>query len=140
MTVLVAFDFGKKRIGVSVGDTLTRSARALPALANDWTAVERAVREWGPDAFVVGLPLGRDGDEQPITREARAFAQRLHESFARPVHLVDERYTSLAAASQLREARNSGAMTRRVRKGDEDSAAAQLILEQWLREKAGTGG
>lgn len=133
----LAFDYGEKRIGVAIGDSLTRSARPLPALAPaDRQAIERLVAEWRPAALIVGLPLDEDGSEQRITGPARRFAAALRQRLQLPVHEVDERYSSRAADELLREARASGRMTRRVRKGDRDARAACVILEQWLREKA----
>ena len=114
---------------------MTRAARPLGTVAEDWPAIERLLAEWHPKACVVGLPLGRDDEEQPITRRARAFAERLQERFKGPVHLCDERYSSRAGLDDLRQARASGALKRRVREGDKDSAAARVILEQWLGEQ-----
>lgn len=133
--VYLAFDYGTKRIGVAIGDAVTRAARGLGAVAEDWPGIERLLAEWKPAACIVGLPLGRDDEEQPITRRARAFAQELQRRFGGPVHLCDERYSSRSALGDLREARASGAMARRVRTGDKDSAAARVILEQWLGEQ-----
>ncbi|HUR40411.1 MAG TPA: Holliday junction resolvase RuvX [Verrucomicrobiae bacterium] len=132
--VYLAFDYGTKRIGVAIGDAVTRGARGLGAVGEDWNAIDGLIREWRPQACVVGLPVGRDSEEQPITQRARAFAQRLQERFEGPVHLCDERYSSRAGLDDLRRARASGAMKRRVRTGDKDSAAARVILEQWLGE------
>ena len=133
--VYLAFDFGIKRIGIAVGDAVTGGARGLGALPQDWTRIERLLDEWRPSACVVGLPLGRNDEEQPITRQARAFAAELGKRFGGPVHLCDERYSSRAALGDLRDARASGAMKRRVRSGDKDSAAARVILEQWMGEQ-----
>lgn len=133
--VYLAFDYGTRRIGIAIGDAVTRAARGLGAIPEDWRAIEQLLAEWKPAACVVGLPLGQDDGEQPITRRARAFAQALQERFPGPVHLCDERYSSRAALDDLREARASGAMKRRVRTGDKDSAAARVILEQWLGEQ-----
>lgn len=133
--VFLAFDYGTRRIGVAIGDAVTRAARPLGAVAEDWQAIEGLLAEWHPRACVVGLPLGRDDEEQAITQRARAFARELQSRFAGPVHLCDERYSSRSALDDLRQARASGAMNRRVRKGDKDSAAARVILEQWLGEQ-----
>lgn len=134
--VFLAFDYGERRIGIAVGDTLTRSARPLSALANaqapDWAAIERLIRDWLPSALVVGLPLDEDGSEQAITAPARRFARALEGRSGLTVHLADERYSSRAADDALREARSSGRMNRKVRKGDRDGQAARIILEQWL--------
>ncbi len=131
----LAFDYGAKRIGAAVGDDLTYSARPLPAIANgDWTALDRVIQDWKPLALVLGLPLDEDGGEQPVTVEARRFSRQLAARYRLPVHECDERYSSRAADDALRDARASGRMGRRVRKGDRDGEAARVILEQWLAE------
>lgn len=135
--VFLAFDYGTKRIGVAIGDAVTRAARGLGAVPHDWTQIGRMLAEWSPAACVVGLPLGENGDEQAITRAARRFAEELRRHYAGPVHLCDERYSSRSARGDLRDARASGALKRRVREGDKDSAAARIILEQWLAEQDG---
>lgn len=135
MPLFLAFDYGEKRIGTAVGDDVTRSARALAAVAgNDWKSVEKLVADWRPSALIVGLPLHEDGSEQATTTAARRFATQLGERLKLPVHLADERYSSRAADDFLRDARSSGRMTRRVRKGDRDAQAARVILQQWLEE------
>ncbi len=135
MAVFLALDYGEKRIGAAVGDDLTRSARPLPALAtDDWSAADRLLAEWRPAALIVGLPLDEDGSDQPITAAARRYGRQLGERYRLPVHECDERYSSRAADDVLREARASGRMTRRIRKGDRDGEAARVILEQWLSE------
>lgn len=132
----LAFDFGHKRIGVAVGDRITGTARPLPTVASasgtDWTALLRVIAEWRPEALIVGLPLNEDGSEQPITTAARKFANDLATRSKLQVHLADERFSSRAADDALRDARSSGRMTRRVRKGDRDGESARVILEQWM--------
>lgn len=130
----LAFDYGTQRLGAAVGDDLTGTARPLATLAPaDWPAILRLVADWRPAAIVVGLPLDEDGGEQPISVAARRFARALAERTRLPVHECDERFSSRAADEVLREARSSGRMGRRVRKGDRDGQAARLILEQWLQ-------
>lgn len=136
--IYLAFDFGTQRIGVAVGDAVTRSSRALCTIPEDWKQIERLLAEWEPAACVVGLPLDREGGEQAITRKARDFASELGKHIKGPVHLCDERYSSRSAQDDLRSARSSGAMKRRVRQGDKDSASARLILQQWLDENQKT--
>jgi putative holliday junction resolvase len=134
---VLAFDFGLKRIGIACGDTLTCSAAPQSAAAAgpagpDWSAIARAVRTLTPAVLVVGAPYNADGSESALTASARAFAAELEQRFALPVHLVDERYSSLEASAGLRERRASGARRRRVGKGDVDSAAAAVILGRWF--------
>ncbi|MDZ7735111.1 MAG: Holliday junction resolvase RuvX [Gammaproteobacteria bacterium] len=126
-TTLLGFDFGDKRIGVAVGQTLTGTATALTTVAMhqqkpDWPAITRLVNEWQPDALVVGIPLTMTGDDQPLTDRAKAFARRLEGRYHLPVYGVDERLSSHAARNNLRS-------THEV-----DSEAARIILETWLSE------
>ena len=135
MTYL-AFDYGLKRVGVAVGDVITGTARPLPTInvggEVDWKLLLALIGEWRPEAAIVGLPLDDDGSEQPMTTAARRFAEELGRRAGIPVHLADERFSSRAADDALRDARASGRMTRRVRKGDRDGEAARVILEQWM--------
>ena len=136
--VFLAFDFGTRRIGVAVGDSLTGRARPLPAIAHhahpDWKAIHDLLRDWRPNGCIVGLPLDLDGHDQAITGQARQFAADLRHRFGVPVHLTDERLTSRAADGLLRDARADGSHPRRLRKGERDGMAARLILEQWLAQ------
>ncbi len=129
----LAFDYGEKRIGSAVGDTITGTARPLATLTDGIEAAVTLVLDWRPQALVVGLPLNEDGSEQRITTKTRAFAAALAARCQLTVHLADERYSSRAADDVLRSARASGAMTRRVKKGDRDGLAAKIILEQFLQ-------
>lgn len=133
MPTYLAFDYGEKRIGAAVGDSLTQSARPLATIDSGLAGASKLVREWAPKAVIVGLPLNEDGSDQPVTAKARQFATALKAACGLAVYFSDERYSSRAADDMLRDARASGAMARRVRKGDRDGRAAQVILEQWLR-------
>jgi putative Holliday junction resolvase len=137
--VVLAFDYGSRRIGVAVGQTLTGTASPAGILASreagpDWQAVKQCLHEWAPSRLLVGLPYNMDGSDTVLTATCRAFGDELARRFGLPVEFVDERLTSRAATDELREARRSGAKTRRVRPEDIDALAARLILESWLRE------
>ncbi|MES2682554.1 MAG: Holliday junction resolvase RuvX [Pseudomonadota bacterium] len=134
MPTYLAFDYGEKRIGTAVGDTITGTARPLATLTGGMDAVLKLIAEWRPAALVVGLPLMEDGTDQRITTLTRKFAKELAALSKLAVHFSDERYSSRAADDLLRDARSSGAMTRRVKKGDRDGLAAKILLEQFLQE------
>jgi putative Holliday junction resolvase len=132
MGTLLGFDFGPRKIGVAVGQTLTGSATPLTTLRSlrdqpDWERIERLVREWRPSAAVVGLPYNMDDTETENAPRARRFARQLEGRFGLEVHLVDERLTSIEARRQL----GKGATSREV----VDAMAAKLILETWLCEQ-----
>jgi putative Holliday junction resolvase len=134
---VLAFDFGLRRIGIASGDTLTRSAAPRPAarVSNsgpDWDAIAREVRALAPQELVVGAPYNDDGSEGALGECARRFAAELERRFALPVHLVDERLSSLEASAQLKARRASGERRRRVQRADVDSAAAAVILGRYF--------
>ncbi len=134
--VYLGFDYGLKRIGMAIGDDLTRLARPLPVITNgrepDWIAIGKLIKEWRPDAVIVGLPVNLDGADQAITTPARNFAQELGSRYGLPVFMVDERLSSRAADDEIRTARADGRKKHRVQKGERDGVAARLILEQYL--------
>jgi putative Holliday junction resolvase len=132
---LLGFDFGTKRIGVAVGQELTRTATALVTLNSrdggpDWTAISRLIEEWQPAALVVGLPLNLDGSESESSRLARRFGNRLAGRYNLPVFTADERLSSSEAEALLAE-------RGRFDKADIDKLAAQLILQDWLETNNG---
>jgi putative Holliday junction resolvase len=134
----LGFDYGGRRIGVAVGDGITRKARPLPTIANgrepDWTTIAKLLKDWRPSGVVVGLPIDLDGSDQAITGQAKAFASTLRTRYGVPTFLCDERMSSRAADDEIRNARADGRMGRRVRKGDRDGVAARIILEQFLND------
>lgn len=119
----LAFDFGLKRTGVASGNRLTRTATPQGTINAQGKAVFAAVdlklKQWQPDALVVGVPFHPDGASHDNTERARRFARQLHGRFGLPVFEVDERYSTTEALSD-------GAK-------DADAAAACIILEQFLR-------
>ena len=137
--VVLAFDFGHRRIGVACGDTVSRTAAPLAAVPAGaagprWEAIDGLLREWQPDLAVVGLPYNADGSDSAMTSDARSFATELTRRHRLQVVLVDERYSSREAEARLKAARESGLRRRRVVKADVDAAAACVILERWFTE------
>jgi putative Holliday junction resolvase len=135
--ILVAFDFGLRRIGVATANRQTRTASPLTTVRADreppWRELDRIIDDWRPAQLVVGVPEG-DGAAS-IARRARAFAAALGERYGLPVATVDETLSSAAAESELAEKRRSGYLRRRVGKGGVDRVAACLIAEQWMNEQ-----
>lgn len=133
---LLGFDFGHRRIGVAVGQTLTASANALTVVSvsnqPDWSAIGQLLDEWKPVGLVVGLPLAADGGETTLSTDARRFGRRLHGRFGLPVYYEDERLTSFSAEQQYVESRESG-NKRRKDAAMKDAMAAQIILQSWLQ-------
>ncbi len=133
----LAFDFGLRRIGVAVGQTTTRTANPLATVRHgdaqpDWDHIRSLVGEWRPVGFVVGLPLGSEGEKTPMSKRAQGFGEELASAFDRPVAWCDERLTSQAAERSFADRRAAGA-ARRKDAAQLDAMAAAIFLENWLQ-------
>jgi len=133
---VLAFDFGTRSIGVAVGQMITQTAFPLDALKAhdgipDWDNIQRIYDEWQPDAVIVGLPLNMDGTEQDITARAKKFANRLHGRFRKPVHLHDERLSTVDAKAMLFELGGY----KKLSKGKVDSVSACVIFQSWAESQ-----
>ncbi len=127
INTLLCFDFGTKRIGVAVGQSITQTATPLQTVKNknkrpDWDHIKHLIDEWQPDALIVGVPLNMMGEMQEMTVASEKFMRQLHGRFHLPVYDVDERLSSFEAAQR------TGKTT------DLDPVAAQAILETWFAE------
>ena len=124
---LLCFDYGEKRIGVAVGQTVTSTATALQTVLvinkqPDWEAIKILIDEWKPDKFIVGHPFTLHGTRQKMTDAAERFSRQLKHRFKLPVDLIDEQLSSYEAQQELKSTRNL------------DPTSAKLILETWFRE------
>ena len=141
--VVFALDFGLRRLGCAVGDTLTRRARPLQTLirrdsealqSDEWERLGRLVYDSAAKLIVLGQPYNVDGSRHALSEAVDAFAQELAQRFGLPVHRVDERYSSLEAEQTLRDLRATGQRRAQINKIDVDSLAAALILERWFAD------
>ncbi|MBN2605722.1 Holliday junction resolvase RuvX [Hydrogenovibrio sp. JE_KL2] len=123
---VLGFDFGLRRIGVAVGQTITATASPLTIVNSqdgkpDWEAITQIFEQWKPVAIVVGLPMRLNGEEQALTQPARKFGQRLSGRYNTPVFFIEEQLSSVEAEKRRKHA-----------KQNIDDHAAQIILENWL--------
>jgi len=128
---VLGFDYGTRRIGIAVGQTFTRSANPLTTITAtdgrpDWNRLKALIDEWNPCALVVGLPYNMDDTETEIAPRVRRFARQLEGRFRLPVHLIDERLTSIEAERMLGPGHE--------RDGRIASLAAALIVETWFSD------
>lgn len=122
---LLGFDFGEKKIGIAIGNTLTRQARPLEIIFSEirdarFGRIAALLQEWQPHRVIVGLALDADGSEQPATARCRRFANQLHGRFGIAVELVDERGSSMEAQRLLGT------------HAADDAMAAAVILQRYL--------
>lgn len=133
---IIGFDFGKKYIGVAVGQEMTGSATPLGSIkANDgiphWDNLAKYLTEWQPDLIVVGLPLNMDGSEQQLTLDARKFGNRIAGRFGLKVAFQDERLTTADAKEQL----FSRGGYKNLKKDNIDAESARLIIESYFEHQ-----
>ncbi len=129
-STVLGFDYGTKKIGIAVGQTVTGTANPLTTLRYvkekpDWNGIQMIIQQWQPSDLVVGLPIDTDESETEVSNKARRFSRQLEGRFRLPVHLADERYTSASARSMAGKVKNIEEL---------DALAAKLILETWLNE------
>jgi len=134
---VLAFDFGKRRIGIALGNSLTRTANPLETLSCNypeipWPAIDRLIAEWSPALLLLGLPQRLDGTPGSLDTAVRDFAARLQKRYDTPVELVNEAFTSSEAEARLKQQRQRG-RKQKVKKSEIDRQAAAIIVETWLK-------
>lgn len=130
---IMAFDFGEKRIGVAIGETLLGQARPLATVAesaNDrrFAAIGKLIGEWQPARLVVGMPRHIDDAEHEFAARCERFARQLEGRYRLPVEFADERYSSAIAEAQM-------AGDKRENKARLDAEAAAIILQAWFDQR-----
>jgi putative holliday junction resolvase len=133
---VLGFDWGMRRMGVAVGNSLLDEAKPLKTLLAhagipEWSLIQKMIQEWRPQAFIVGIPTKIDGKDLYTTNLAKQFCGTLTEKFHLPVCPVDERLTTVEARQQLFE---QGGY-RKIQASEVDSYAAKLMVEQWFFEQ-----
>lgn len=137
INIVMAFDFGTKKIGIAIGQTLTCTTRPLTVLQStlgipNWKKIDFVYNEWSPAIIIVGLPLRMDGSKQPITVLSRKFATQLKKRFQVTVQMHDERFSTVEARSFYLNNYNRPI---NIKKTEHiNSIAAALILKSWLNQ------
>ena len=132
---VLGFDYGEQRIGVAVGQMITRQASPLTTLQAinhkpDWARIEQLIKEWQPDALVVGMPYSQDGSENEMTTKVQRFCRQLMGRFQLPVDTVNENLSSFEAEQRLQAHKKIG----QHNKHEIDRMAAAIIVENWLEQ------
>ena len=132
---ILAVDFGLRRIGIAVGQSISGSASPLGVIRNgedgpDFDKLGKLINEWQPSLIVVGMPRHADGTPSDMTAHVERFVEELRR-YDLPVDTIDERNTSTEAKTVLKKARAAGSHGR-IKKETIDSAAAVFIAERYL--------
>jgi len=140
ITSVLGFDYGKKRIGVATGQTITFSATPCKTLDQidgnpDWSAIKTEIEQWKPQALIVGMPYHTDGSENIMTAATRQFCHELEKRFKLPVIEVNEALTSYQAEKVLKE----NIKINKQNKHEIDRMAAAIIVQSWLNQQMQAG-
>ena len=130
---IIGFDFGQRRIGVAIGNNISKTAQPLITIestTNNQTfeAIQKIMDEWRPVSIVVGVPFNVDGSEHKVTNLSKKFAKQLEQKYSLPTHLIDERYTSIEANHELKDKK----IDLKKKKLLIDQIAAKIILQSYL--------
>ena len=130
---IIGFDFGQKRIGVAIGNNISKSAQALITIESassnqKFEVIQKIMDEWQPVSIVVGVPFNVDGSEHKVTNLCKKFAKQLEQKYALPIHLIDERYTSIEASYEIQDKK----IDLKKKKLLIDQIAAKIILQSYL--------
>ncbi len=131
---LLAMDYGRARIGVASGQMITKTASPVGTVAAydgvpDWIEMDKLMKVWRPTDIIVGLPLDTNDFETDITQDAKAFAKEIEERYKKPVHMINEAYSTREARWRLESVKNKAVSHLKV-----DAIAACVILETWMAE------
>ena len=130
---IIEFDFGQKRIGVAIGNNISKSAQALITIESTssnqkFEVIQKIMDEWQPVSIVVGVPFNVDGSEHKVTNLCKKFAKQLEQKYALPIYLIDERYTSIEASYEIQDKK----IDLKKKKLLIDQIAAKIILQSYL--------
>ena len=130
---IIGFDFGQKRIGIAVGNNISKTAQALITIDSSsnnqkFEVIQKIIEEWQPISIVVGVPFNVDGSEHKVTNLSRKFAKQLEQKYSLPTHLIDERYTSIEANHEIKDKK----IDLKKKKLLIDQIAAKIILQSYL--------
>ena len=132
--LILAFDFGEKKIGIASGNLFTKTASPIATIEYDkkipWNKIEKIISEWSPDKIIIGIPEQKS--KSKIVNKCYKFKKDIEIRFKLPVNTVDESFTSVEAKSILKNHRKIGIKKKRIKKQDIDSYSARLIAEQWM--------
>jgi putative Holliday junction resolvase len=135
-TTVLGLDYGTKRIGIATGQTITHTAAPITTLTQinglpDWNGIQEQIKQWSPDALIVGIPYHLDGKESDMTQKALDFSSELEQRFSIPVYRIDETLSSHAAEEILNKKTKIG----KHNKSEVDKMAAAIIVQSWLNQQ-----
>ena len=136
-SVLIGFDFGTKKTGVAIAQCITRTASTLKAVQMkqerpNWNRLDHIINDYKPDFAIIGSPGKTSQKTSALTKKVENFASVIKKRYTMPTKLFDESYSTKLAKQELKNQREAGILNKKIKKGQVDSMAAKILLEQWL--------
>ena len=137
-SVLIGFDYGTKKMGVAIAQCITKTATPLNVLkikneTPNWEQLDQIVSDYKPDLAIIGYPGKNNEQTSLLADKIEKFGSAIEKHYKMPTILFDETYSTTIARQELRDLRRDGTLSRRIKRGQVDSMAAKIILEQWLK-------
>jgi len=135
--IYIAFDYGLKKTGVAIGQSITKTASPLTSLSMDngkpdWSEIDIIFEDFKPSCAVFGMPEERINSNKNLIDNIKAFSSGIKQRYGISIKFVNEHLTSKIAKDQLKEQRQEGILQRQLKKGQIDSMAASIILQEWM--------
>ena len=139
-STFIAFDFGMTKMGVAIGQNITNTASPLDPMVMrngnpDWDLVERLIKEYRPTKIILGKPKVIDESSETLMKKIKAFKRSLERDFSQNVEWTPEHLTSKDAKEKLKVRRQEGILSRKIMKGQIDSMAAAIFLQDWMNQR-----
>ena len=139
-STFIAFDFGMTKMGVAIGQNITNTASPLDHMvmrngSPDWDLVERLIKEYRPTTIILGKPKVIDESSEALMKKIKAFKRNLERDFSQNVEWIPEHLTSKDAKEKLKVRRQEGILSRKIMKGQVDSMAATIFLQDWMDQR-----
>ena len=137
-SVLIGFDYGTKKMGVAIAQCITKTATPLNVLEiknenPNWEQLDQIVNDYKPDIAIIGYPGKNNKKTSLLANQIEKFESAIEKHYKMPTILFDETYSTTIARQELRDLRRDGILSKRIKRGQVDSMAAKIILEQWLQ-------
>ena len=137
-SVLIGFDYGTKKMGVAIAQCITKTATPLNVLkikneTPNWEQLDQIVSDYRPVLAIIGYPGKINKQTSLLDDKIEKFGSAIEKHYKMPTILFDETYSTTIARKELRDLRRDGTLSRRIKRGQVDSMAAKIILEQWLK-------
>ena len=137
-SVLIGFDYGTKKMGVAIAQCITKTATPLNVLkikneTPNWEQLDQIVNDYKPDIAIIGYPGKNNKKTSLLANKIEKFESAIEKHYKMPTILFDETYSTTIARQELRDLRRDGILSKRIKRGQVDSMAAKIILEQWLQ-------